>query len=149
MNNGYRFAELARGESLQSPDFCYCCGRQDLKKTVKLINPEGRVVWFGVGCAARAMSVKPLVVRQAKRTAEDRLADQEARERHALQVAENAVWQEFLNRAAGLIPSWDGRPNRCAQIERLGGYVAAREAYKADGGEIREEAARQAVAKTF
>ena len=31
--------------------------------------PEGRVVWFGVGCAARAMGLEPLAVRQARAAA--------------------------------------------------------------------------------
>ena len=132
--NGFRFAALARGESLQSPDVCACCGRDGLKKTVKLINPAGRAVWFGTGCAARAMGVKPLVVRDAARSAEMTAADIERRERATEERAEDMRWQAFLDEVApSAAVSWDGRPNRFEQIDRLGGYAAARAAYLARG----------------
>ena len=132
--NGFRFAELARGENLQSPDVCACCGRDGLKKTVKLINPDGRVVWFGTGCAARAMGVRPLIARDAARAAEMTASEAARRERAAEEQADDARWQAFLDEVApGATVSWDGRPNRFEQIERLGGYPAARAAYVARG----------------
>jgi hypothetical protein len=71
-NNGYRYAELARGEALQSPSVCDCCGREDLKRTIKLVNPEGRAMWVGCGCAARLLGTDTKTVRAAKKAAEDR-----------------------------------------------------------------------------
>jgi hypothetical protein len=122
-NNGYRYAELARGEALQSPSVCDCCGREDLKRTIKLINPEGRPVWFGCGCAARVMGIDVKLVRAAKKAAEDRAyeAEQAAnREAHRLS---DAAWQAFLDSVA---PGAD----RYTQIRSLGGMAKARELYK-------------------
>jgi hypothetical protein len=103
MHNGYRFAELGPGESLQSPDACDCCGREGLKKTVKLVNPAGRVVWFGTGCAARAMGLRPL--------------QEEARQ--------DAAWTLFLSKHA---PGLD----RFEAIQALGGMAVARAKFKAE-----------------
>lgn len=124
--NGYRFAELARGESLQSPDVCDCCGREDLKKTVKLVNPDGRVVWFGVGCAARAMGCKPLMVKHARQDAIDACAAAERVAQFEIDRAEDARWQAYLDSAA---PAHTG--NRFKQIEALGGWAASRAGYAA------------------
>jgi hypothetical protein len=122
--NGYSFAELGPGESLQSPDTCDCCERTGLKKTVKLVSPAGRVVWFGTGCAARAMGCQPLVVRQARAAAEATAIEKARVERCRIWAAEDAVWGAFLAVAA---PGHDG--NRFKQIEALGGYSAARAAF--------------------
>jgi hypothetical protein len=133
-HNGFRFAELARGESLCSPETCDCCGREGLKKTIKLISPEGRVVWFGTGCAARAMSCKPLVVRKAREEQID--ADTQAirRARFLAEFEEDARFGAFLDAAAPDVPKcWDGKSNRIAQIGALGGWKAASALYKASG----------------
>lgn len=120
MHNGYRFGELGPGESLQSPSVCDCCGREDLKRTVKLINPGGAVVWYGCGCAARVMGLAPKTVRAAKKAAEEQ-ADTAARlAREAEHRASDALWQAFLDSAAGPVG------DRFKQIEALGGYAAAR-----------------------
>jgi hypothetical protein len=123
---GFRFAELARGDSLQSPDVCDCCGREGLKRTVKLVSPGGTVVWYGVGCAARAMSVGVDVVRAARRDAAAALEANEAVARRERDRAEDAAWQAFLDRAAG--PG----PDRFSQIQRLGGIGPARAAWRAE-----------------
>ncbi len=122
-NNGYRFAELARGESLQSPSVCDCCGREDLKKTVKLINPEGRPVWYGVGCAARSMGTTTKTVRAAKRAAEVAAINAEQIARNTEWRLTDASWQAFLDRAAGPGERYD-------QIRKLGGMAKARELLK-------------------
>lgn len=128
-HNGYRFAEFARGESLQSPDVCDCCGREGLKKTVKLINPEGRVVWFGVGCAARAMSCPEKLVRREREDAIDRERLAARTEQFQKDQAEDAVWQAFLDGASA-----EHAGNRFKQIAALGGYPAARAQFLAAGG---------------
>jgi hypothetical protein len=127
--NGYRFAELATGESLTSPDTCDCCERTGLKKTVKLVNPAGRVVWFGVGCAARAMGCEPMVVRKARA---DALTVAEENARKARQEAakkEDDRWQCFLDRASGAL-NGGGTRDRFEQIRKLGGMAVARESYR-------------------
>jgi hypothetical protein len=131
-HNGFRFAELARGESLQSPETCDCCGREGLKKTVKLISPSGSVVWYGTGCAARAMSCKPLTVRKAREAQIDAAHEVELAEKRARDHAELARWQAFLDLAAPSVPKcWDGRSDTAEQIAALGGVAAARAAYRA------------------
>ncbi len=133
-NNGYRYAELARGESLCSPDTCDHCERTNLKKTVKLISPEGRVVWFGVGCAANAMGVGLKEVRAGKAKAESDLAQREREARHAWDQEEDAVWQTFLDQYA---PAQKG--NRFKQIEAIAGgsdgWRVVREKFQAEHGE--------------
>jgi hypothetical protein len=132
IRNGFRYAELSRGEGLCSPDTCDHCGRQNLKKTIKLITPDGQCVWFGVGCAARAMGIGLKEVKAAKARAESALAQQERAERQALAMVEDAIWDAFLNRHA---PS--ARGQRGKQIEALGGYPAARALYREEcAGEL-------------
>src|SRR5690606_28942982 len=128
-HNGYQFAELARGESLQSPSVCDCCGREGLKKTVKLVNPEGRIVWFGVGCAAKAMSCPEKLVRKAREAAIDAETTRERAERDREWRERDAQWQAFLD-ASG--PEFVR--NRLRQIEALGGYAKARARFLAECG---------------
>jgi hypothetical protein len=125
MHNGYRFAELGPGESLQSPDACDCCGREGLKKTVKLVNPTGRVVWFGTGCAARAMGLRPLEVRAAKAGAEARAEANAIAARRQEEARQDAAWTLFLSKHA---PGLD----RFEAIQALGGMAAARAKFKAE-----------------
>lgn len=120
-HNGYRYAELARGEALQSPSVCDHCGREDLKRTIKLINPEGRAVWIGAGCAARLMSVDVKAVRAAKKAAEDKAYEAEQAAKQAARRLDDAAWQAFLDSATR--PGMD----RYEQIRALGGMAKARE----------------------
>lgn len=129
-NNGYRYAELARGESLCSPDTCDHCGRPDLKKTVKLITPEGRVVWFGVGCAANAMGASLKAVRAGKAKAESDLEARERQENNAWAQEQTDRWQAFLDQHA---PAQHG--DRFKQIEALGGWNVARAQFRAEHAE--------------
>jgi hypothetical protein len=118
-HNGFRFAELACGESLCSPTACDCCGREDLKRTVKLINPEGCVVWFGTGCAAVAMGLTKPAVRKAKKAVEDAAESAERAANDAARKVEDSRWQAFLDAQVG-------KADRFTQIEKLGGYAKAR-----------------------
>ncbi len=129
--NGYRFAELAIGESLTSPDTCDCCERTGLKKTVKLVNPDGRVVWFGVGCAARAMGCKLVVVQKARSEALTAAEENERKARREAHAKEDAAYQTFLDTDAGIVNAWDGKRDRFRQAEKLGGIGAARDAFRA------------------
>jgi len=128
--NGYQYAALAPGESLQSPEACDCCGREGLKKTIKLVNPEGRAVWFGVGCAARALSEPERLVRKAR---DEQIETADKAQRDAAKAAHDAEQGRFsawLLATVGAFADWDGRPNRAKQLEALGGYRAAFNAYR-------------------
>lgn len=127
-NNGYRYAELARGEALQSPNVCDCCGREDLKRTIKLINPEGRSMWVGCGCAARLMGVEVKLVRKAKKAAEDRAYEAEQIAKQAANRLTDAAWQAFLD---SQVPGQE----RYDQIRTLGGMAKARELMKQTTGQ--------------
>lgn len=129
---GFQFAELGPGELLQSPDVCDLCGREELKRTIKLINPDGRVVWFGAGCAAKAMGIGIKAVQQAKRDAERAVDDAERAQRRGRDQAEDAQWQAFLDRHAPGHLDWQGKPDRFAQIQALGGMSTARALSKQD-----------------
>ena len=129
-NNGYKYAELARGEALTSPETCDCCGRQGLKKTVKLVNPGGRVVWYGTGCAAKAMGGEQKLVEKKRKEAIKRADDAERKARQAKIDADSMDWFCFLSRTAGAMFSWDGKIDRFAQIQKLGGMTEARRLYR-------------------
>jgi hypothetical protein len=131
--NGYRYAKLAAGESLCSPETCDCCGREGLKKTIKLINPAGCPVWFGVGCAARAMGVAGHEVRAARADQVEAQRQNEVRARAEAAAVRDRAWQAFLNEAAGTgadVCDWQG-PCRFKQIQKLGGMAAARARFEA------------------
>jgi len=115
----FEYAVLGPGESLCSPDTCDCCGRDGLKKTVKLVHPSGNAVWYGVGCAAKAMSLKNGEVERARKAQTSDLEDSERKSRAVAFHAEQAEWVAFLIRAAGPGEIID-------QIARLGGMQAAR-----------------------
>ena len=115
----FEYAVLGPGESLCSPDTCDCCGRDGLKKTVKLVHPSGNAVWYGVGCAAKAMSLKNGEVERARKAQISDLEDSERKSRAVAFHAEQAEWVAFLIRAAGPGEIID-------QIARLGGMQAAR-----------------------
>lgn len=127
--NGYTFASLSIGEALQSPDTCDCCGRDGLKRTVKLVNPDGNVVWFGTGCAAVAMSTPEKLVKSAARKQVEAAKAREAARVNAERNAAFADWQAFLN--AHTAPELHGEIFR--QVEALGGMKAARALYAAAG----------------
>src|SRR5690606_32454635 len=92
----FEYAVLGPGESLCSPDTCDCCGRDGLKKTVKLVHPSGNAVWYGVGCAAKAMSLKNGEVERARKAQISDLEDSERKSRAVAFHAEQAEWVAFL-----------------------------------------------------
>ena len=119
--NAARFtlAALGPGESLTSPDTCECCGREYLKKTVKVTDGVA-VMWMGVGCAAKACGVGIREARKAHKVLEDARADAERVARAEAHRASMARWTAHLNARC---PEHAGDIFR--QIEALGGYDAA------------------------
>ncbi len=111
---------------------CDCCGRTGLKSTVALcIDDSDDVLYYGVVCAARALKTTAKVVRAETKAADDAARDARLRAEWERGRAEDAKWQAFLDAAAPGHLDWQGKPNRCRQIEALGGYKAARSAYEA------------------
>lgn len=99
---------------------CDCCGRKDLKNTVALELVEGGdAVYFGVTCAAHALKIDAKTVRAGSRAADERAAV----ERRAAADRELASWFTFL--------ATNGKGNdNFTRIESLGGYTAARAAWR-------------------
>lgn len=103
---------------------CECCGKQGLKCTVAVSLESGDALYFGVTCAARALSCKAVDVRHgaaAADRAKEKLASEAAR---AAFAAESAPWFAFLaakGQGADVF----------TRIQSLGGYAAARAAFKA------------------
>lgn len=98
------------------------------KPARRLINPAGRPVWFGTGCAARAMGIGDREVRAAREDQQERERQNVAKLADEKRRAEDARWQAFLNQAAGTdtdVRDWQG-VCRFKQIQKLGGYAAAR-----------------------
>jgi hypothetical protein len=103
---------------------CDLCGRTDLKSTVALSDKEsGETVFFGSDCAARAtgwtldeVKAQTVAADQAKRAAADA-------ERTAAAAADFMSWETFLQTTTG-------ETDITAAIAALGGFTAARAAYR-------------------
>jgi hypothetical protein len=100
---------------------CDCCGKKNLKGTVALSINDGDAVFFGCTCAARTLGRSTKEVRVAARTADDL-------ERTVRRMRENRASDRrcemrdlILDKHAGRIRDWGGRPDTLAQITALGG----------------------------
>ncbi len=136
MNDVIKFRPAATSamERASVPSVCECCGREDLKKTVKVTNGE-TTLWMGTGCAAKACSMGIREFGKALKVEQDAQDSKEQTEREAARRAECDHWFAFLTDAVGPVYSWPGGPiDRFRQIEKLGGPTAARAAYKAKYG---------------
>jgi ribosomal protein L37AE/L43A len=112
-----RPAATSAQERANVPTTCQCCGREGLKRTVKMTDGAA-VLWLGTGCAAKAMGVG---IKEYQKAA-DAVQSEADKAAQAAWRAEDARWGEFLTAAAG--PG-----QRFEQIARLGGGVAARARY--------------------
>ena len=110
-------------------DVCECCGKKGLKSTVALSVDDGEPMYFGVVCAARALKCGVKEVRAANKAADDAKAAAERAARQAAEAARFARWSAFLEAKTGI--KGDG----FRAIEKLGGYTAAREMFRAEGNE--------------
>lgn len=123
----FRPAATSAMERANVPAECQCCGRADLKKTVKVVSLDGSAtLWMGTACAAKACGLGVREFGKAikgEQDAQDASEAQAVREAHA---AEYARFQAFLD---ARLPSLRG--DRFRQLQALGGYSAAREAYRA------------------
>lgn len=107
---------------------CECCGRADLKSTVALrLTEDSEPVYFGVTCAAKALSVGVKEIKAATAKADREKAEREAARVKAIHDKRFAAWSTFLKTQG----TATDRNDMFRQIESLGGYNAAREAFKA------------------
>lgn len=125
MNDVIKFRPAATSamERANVPSVCECCGREDLKKTVKVTNGE-TTLWMGTGCAAKACGMgirefgKALGAEQTAQEAAEKAAEEKAWREH------NARWQAHLDARCPAL-----RGDRFRQIQALGGGKAAREGF--------------------
>ncbi len=120
----YTPAGMTAQERLNTPTECGCCGRQGLKRTVKMVASDGGIVWLGSTCAARAMGIGEAQFARHTREADRAVASAAAEARRAAAAAEDALFDAYL-------VATTGRTDRREQIDALGGFAAARAAYKA------------------
>lgn len=105
-------------------DGCDCCGRMNLKRYIVMREiATGEHRFFGTGCAAIMEGVTETVIRREVRDAEAAKAAAERAERNARSKAEADRWFAFLDENAGPGEAPD-------QITRLGGFAAARAAFR-------------------
>jgi hypothetical protein len=102
---------------------CECCGKKHLKSTVALSIDDADPVYYGVTCAARALSMQAKDVRVAARTADREIADAKWKIQQEADSVRIAAWHGWLSKNGS-----GGDP--FTQIESLGGYLKAREIYQ-------------------
>jgi hypothetical protein len=102
---------------------CECCGRTNLKKTVALDNGNG-VVRYGTECAARAMGRGKADVEKEVKAVQAASAAAAEKARSEAAAAEYSRWAAWLSEK---VPGADV----AAAVRSLGGFSAARAAYKA------------------
>jgi hypothetical protein len=49
----YRVSNVSSFERMNAPTTCQHCGLENLKTTVKMVDPTGQSLWMGTGCARR------------------------------------------------------------------------------------------------
>lgn len=110
---------------------CELCGRTDLHHTIVLVpldadgNDAGAPVYYGSECGARAAGWKQGEVVKAAKTADEARQQAEYAARRAVQEAEDAKFDAFLIVRTGITG------DRYAQLQALGGFKAANDAYAA------------------
>ena len=107
---------------------CECCGREELKKTVKLAGPSG-TVRYGTGCAARALGLTGQEVTRRATAAQVEADAAAAKARDAEHVAAMGRWTAHLIARTGGLYRYDRTPDVLGMITALGGMKAAREGF--------------------
>ncbi len=95
----FRPAATSAMERANVPSVCECCGREDLKKTVKVTN-GATTMWMGTGCAAKACGVGIKDFGKALKAEQDQHDAAERKAHYNAVAAERARWQDFLNERA-------------------------------------------------
>lgn len=105
------------------PSTCECCGREGLKRTVKMTNGTA-VMWMGVGCAAKGTGVSVREINAAEREVQSAADEEDRKTREIASRAAHARWQAHLDARCP-----EHRGNVFEQIRALGGMAQAREGY--------------------
>lgn len=114
---------------------CECCGRQDLKRTVALLDNEtGDITYFGTTCAANAAgwTVNETTARIRAAEAEARAAEQ-ARQAEAREEAGRA-YHAWIAQEAGVTAEQVRADYRGIATARFGSCLKALSAYRAAQG---------------
>lgn len=117
----YRPAATSAFERYSTPSECGCCGRENLKTTVKMAAPDGSIVWMGTGCAAKAMGVGVKEYKAAAKSVEDAAEAVRKAARCAFLRAQAIRWTAYCAANGGPGDQW-------AQEARLG--MAGRRAFQ-------------------
>lgn len=119
----FRPAATSAMERANVPSVCGCCGREELKKTVKVTDGV-TTMWMGTGCAAKACGVGVREFSRDLKTAQNAQDAAERAERDREHAAHMARWSAHLNARC---PAFAGDIFR--QVQSLGGFKAAREGF--------------------
>lgn len=121
----FRPAATSAMERANVPSVCGCCGREELKKTVKVVSMDGStVLWMGTGCAAKACGMGVKEFGKSLKREQDAQDDSEIRARDAAAAARHLRWKAHLDAKC---PQFAGDVFR--QLEALGGMKIAREGF--------------------
>lgn len=105
----FRPVGMSAFERFNMPSTCGCCGREGLKKTVKMTDGAA-IVFMGTGCAANAMNIDPDNFKRHQRAAQERW-DRSGEHRAFLdaacpQFAGNEAKQTAMVGRLGLFDGW-------------------------------------------
>jgi ribosome-binding protein aMBF1 (putative translation factor) len=117
----YKPAATSAIERASMPTVCECCGREQLKRTVKMVSVTGSVMWMGVGCAAKGSGVSVREINQAEREKQNEYDKAQDQAKAKVRIEEQARWQAHLDSRC---PEFRGQVLR--QIQALGGMATAR-----------------------
>lgn len=110
----FRPVGLSPFERFNLPSTCGCCGRQNLKRTVKMTDGTA-IVFMGTGCAQNAMSIDPDNFKAAQKHAQSRWE-------------KVGAYRAFLNAA---VPQLAGQEDKQrAMVDHLGLFLDWKETGK-------------------
>lgn len=121
--NTFRPDATSAIERASVPTTCQCCGREGLRRTVKMTDGTA-VMWMGVGCAAKGTGVSVREINAAERnvqTVADEADRKAADDAHRVTMVR---WQTHLNARCP-----EHRGEVFLQIQALGGMARAREGF--------------------
>lgn len=105
-------------------DCCDCCGRAYLKTYIAVQRASGEIGYYGTTCAAVMLRVDAAEVRRDAEDADRSKRAAARREADAADAADTDAWLAWLSAHASTTEPAD-------QIRELGGWAAARAAFKA------------------
>jgi hypothetical protein len=110
----FRVAATTAIERASMPTTCECCGRENLKRTLKMTNGPS-VLWMGVGCAAKGTGVSTRALSKEERELQEYHDSEEAKATQRTANERFASWQSFLDARCPEL-----RGNTFEQVRKLG-----------------------------